>query len=126
MPPREPIPLTATELVERWLAKHLRAPRSAENATYSATEADLTRLPSTPLADLFDAVRTVLASRPALGQAARRLSAYEQFRLTLELARAATPVATSRLASGERFRVKAARRSPACTRRRHRRRAVEP
>ncbi len=81
-----PIPSQTAELVERWLAEQLGTPSSVRPATP-------THLASETAPDLLEAVRMVLACRPALARAARRLSAYDQFRLTLELCRAAARVA---------------------------------
>src|SRR5437879_4983919 len=114
----EPTPSPLTELVEHWLAEHLRPPTSGAAAK--------TRLPSGTLPDLLDTVRTVLLHRPVLAQAARQLSTFDQFRLTLEPVRAAGLAPDPRPGLAEPICVTAARRSAACFTRRPGRRRPEP
>ena len=102
----DPIPPPAVELVERWLAEHLSVPSTVVESA--------TRLPMRTISELFDAVRTVLAGRPALAQAARQLSAFDQFRLTLELVRAAGLAPDPRPGLAAPICVPATRRSDAC------------
>ena len=106
----DPIRLPAAELVERWLVEHLCVPSTVVESA--------TRLSMRTVSELFDAVRTVLARRPALARAARQLSAFDQFRLTLELVRAAGLAADPRPGLAAPICVPASRRSAACFARR--------
>ena len=101
------VPSPAADLVERWLAERL-SPRSL-------VEEGATGLPSRTVSELLDDVRVVLLRRPTVAQAARRLSAYDQFRLTLELVRAAVSQGEARPALSEPFGVPAARASAECS-----------
>ena len=103
----ESIPSPAADLVERWLTERL--------SPHSFVEEGPTILPSRAPSELLDVVRVVLLRRPALAQAARRLSTYDQFRLTLELVRAAVPQGELRPARAEPFRVPAALTSAGCS-----------
>ena len=68
----------SAEQIERWLVEHL-----------TDTSGEVARLPrSSTRAELSPPARCPRPS-PSLAEAARRLSAYDQFRLTLELVRTA-------------------------------------
>ena len=85
------------EQVERWLVANLHR------------DVSLPPRAGTP-AQLLAAVRAVLDRRPSLAEAARRLSAFDQFRLTLELARAAGAIPSIRVTVVQRGTACAARR----------------
>ena len=103
----ESIPSPAADLVERWLTERL--------SSHSFVEEGATGLPSRTVSELLQAVRVVLLRRPTLAQAARRLSAYDQFRLTPELVRAAVPEREARPALSEPFRPPVVLTSAVCS-----------
>jgi hypothetical protein len=110
------IPSPAFVLVERWLVEHL--------CPSSTVVEGATRLPSLTVSELLAAVRTVLAVRPALAQAAHQLSVFDQFRLTLELVRASGLAPDSRPDLAQPAAVMATRRTILCLTRHPGRRRV--
>ena len=74
------LPPAVAEQIERWLVERLGASSKIPGAAADA--------PSLTASELLEIVRNVLVRRPALGPTAVRLSTYDQFRVTLELANA--------------------------------------
>ena len=79
---REPEMSSADQLVEAWLTEQLLC-TSSSDSPFGQTS--LPSLAQQTGADRLAALRTVLNRRPTLAEATRRLSVYEQLRLTVEL-----------------------------------------
>jgi hypothetical protein len=79
---RDPEMSSADQFVEAWLAKQLMF-TSSSDSPYGHTS--LPSLVEQTASERLATLRTVLDRRPNLAGATRRLSVYEQFRLTVEL-----------------------------------------